>query len=84
MLYDHLSLQEKLLNSNFISVKKISRIVPGISDFFSRPGNLFDHFPGFQGLPGSVGALGGMLLYYQEGRGSMCFHGFINFSLSIF
>ena len=78
MLYDHLSFQEKYSVLILYLLKKISRIVPGISGFFfPRPGNLFDHFPGFQGFPGCVGTLGGRPLQYQEGRGSLWFHGMI-------
>ena len=67
---DHLSLQEKYSIPISYPLK--------LSDFFfTRPRNLFDHFPGFQGFPGCVGTLGGRPFKYQEERGSLCFHGLI-------
>ena len=41
------------------------------------PGNLLDHFPGFQGFPGCVGTLGERSLQCQESIESLCFHGLL-------
>ena len=60
----------KILNSDFISVKKF----PGFFQEFPKPGNLFYHFPGFQGFPGCVETLGGRLLQSQKVTESLCFH----------
>ena len=51
----------KILNPNLISVKRISRIFSRLSDFFFS----------------KPGILFGRPLQYQEGRGSLCFHGLI-------
>ena len=74
----------KILNSNFISVKKFPGLFQEILIFFFfRPGNLFDHFPGFQGFPGCVGnqSEGGLFNIKRE-EGNCVFMG--SFSLSIF
>ena len=88
MLNDHLSLLEKYSILISYLLKESSIILPGLSQIFlsqdfSRPENLFDHFLVFKLFPECVGTLGGMPLQYLDGRGSLCFHGLI-FPLSIF
>ena len=62
----------KTLNSYFMSVKKFPGLFQEfLNCFFSRPGNLMDHFLGFQGFPGCMGTLGERSRRYQEGIGSL-------------
>ena len=85
MLYDHLSLQEKYSILISYLLKKFQDFSRTFSFFlfqdFPKPGNLFDHSPGFKGFPGCVETLGGRPLQFQEGTESLCFHGLIFFSV---